>query len=214
MRRRTRRSIARPLALSLQANLLRVWYDDFTLKLGDSLRASIDHGLAQSRFGVVILSRHFFVKEWPERELNGLAAIEVGGRKVILPVWHGVNHADVAKYSPMLADRKAVTTDGGHAKVVAAILQVVTPDQVDGTTYGETNDLYVGMRVHVRKPVLGTPREEWPFDSEIYVIRKTDEVKKTAVATPVLPPINGPIPTVEGPMTGPHSPFKKANIPS
>ena len=52
------------------------------------------------------------------------------------------------------------------------------------------------------------------FHPEIWVIRKIDEAKKTALATPVLPPINGPTPTVEGPMAGPESPFKKATIPS
>lgn len=114
----------------------------------------------------------------------------------------------------MLADKKAVSTNEGLDRVVEAILQVVKPNCADSTIYGETNDLHVGTRVHIRKPVPGVPREQWPFDSEIYVIRKTDDWKKTAVATPVLPPISGPTSTVEGPMSGPHSPFKRANIPS
>ena len=55
-------AIATPLAEALQANGLRVWYGDFSLRLGDSLRQSIDRGLARSRFGVVILSARFFEK--------------------------------------------------------------------------------------------------------------------------------------------------------
>ncbi|TEU12597.1 MAG: toll/interleukin-1 receptor domain-containing protein, partial [Anaerolineales bacterium] len=82
--------IARPLAEALRQKGLRVWYDEFTLTLGDSLRRSIDHGLAQSRYGVVILSPNFFTKEWSQKELDGLAAREVSGEKVILPVWHNV----------------------------------------------------------------------------------------------------------------------------
>ncbi|HXM01978.1 MAG TPA: toll/interleukin-1 receptor domain-containing protein, partial [Chthoniobacterales bacterium] len=207
-------SIAHSLAGALRDRGLEVWYDAFTLKLGDSLRSSIDRGLAQSRFGVVILSEHFFAKHWPLQELNGLAAIEVGGSKVILPVWHGVTREDVARHSPMLADKKAVSTDVGLERVVASILEVVRPEVANAVVYGETSDLHVGTRVQIRKPVAGVPREQWPFDSEIYVIRKTDDQKKTAIATPVLAPLNGPTPTVEGPMTGPHSPFKRANIPS
>lgn len=38
-----------PLATRLQERRLRVWYDNFTLTVGDSLRRSIDRGLAQSR---------------------------------------------------------------------------------------------------------------------------------------------------------------------
>jgi hypothetical protein len=40
-----------------------VWFDEFTLKVGDSLRRTIDHGLGYSRFGVVVLSPAFFAKE-------------------------------------------------------------------------------------------------------------------------------------------------------
>lgn len=119
--------IAHPLAEALKKRGFEVWYDEFALKLGDSLRESINRGLAESRFGVVILSKHFFAKHWPNQELNGLAAIEVGGKKVILPVWHGVNHSDVVEFSPILADRKAVSTQGGLERVVAEIETVLNP---------------------------------------------------------------------------------------
>lgn len=119
--------IAHSIAEALKERGFSVWYDEFALKLGDSLRESINRGLAESRFGVVILSKHFFSKHWPNQELNGLAAIEVGGEKVILPVWHGVTHADVVTYSPILADRKAVSSRDGLEKVVAAIEAVVNP---------------------------------------------------------------------------------------
>jgi hypothetical protein len=115
-------AIARPLAEALRDKGLRVWYDEFSLTVGDSLRKSIDQGLARSRFGVVILSKHFFEKHWPEQELNGLATREVGGKKVILPVWHGVGFEEVRQYSPTLADRLAVTSDGGLKNVVEQLL--------------------------------------------------------------------------------------------
>jgi hypothetical protein len=97
--------IARPLAEALQQAGLRVWYDEFTLELGDSLRRSINQGLKASRYGVVILSPAFFEKEWPQKELDGLAAKERHGEKVILPVWHNATYDDVEQYSPELADR-------------------------------------------------------------------------------------------------------------
>ena len=53
----------RPLAKSLRQRGLRVWYDEFTLKVGDSLRRSIDRGLARSRYGVVVISPNFLRKE-------------------------------------------------------------------------------------------------------------------------------------------------------
>ncbi len=117
-------AIATPLAEALRAKGLRVWYDDFSLKLGDSLRQSIDRGLARSRFGVVILSGYFFQKHWPQQELNGLVTRE-GSGKVILPVWHGVGFAEVRNYSPILADRKAAHSKDGLTRVVDMIVEVV-----------------------------------------------------------------------------------------
>jgi hypothetical protein len=102
--------VARPLAEALRKLGHNVWYDEFTLKVGDSLRRSIDAGLAKSRFGIVVLSPSFFEKGWPEYELDGLVAKEQAGHKVILPLWHRVSKDDVLKYSPTLADRVALST--------------------------------------------------------------------------------------------------------
>ena len=67
----------------------------FTLTVGDSLRRSIDKGLARSRFGIVIISKAFLQKEWPQKELDGLVAREIEGIKVILPVWHEIGAAQI-----------------------------------------------------------------------------------------------------------------------
>jgi hypothetical protein len=112
---------ARPLAEALRASGLRVWYDEFSLKVGDSLRQSIERGLARSRYGVVIISPRFLEKHWPQRELDGLAARATGGQKVILPVWHNVDHAAVVNVAPMLADLMAVNSSKGIPTVVAAL---------------------------------------------------------------------------------------------
>ncbi len=120
--------VARPLADKLRSVNLSVWYDEFSLKLGDSLRQSIDRGLAGSRYGLVILSHNFFAKRWPQNELNGLFALEiVGGEKRILPIWHDITQAQVAQYSPVLADRMAATTTSGLDIVLERILDVVDP---------------------------------------------------------------------------------------
>lgn len=50
----------RPLAEALRQENVEVWYDEFTLRLGDSIRRSIDKGLKQSRFGLVVLSKGCF----------------------------------------------------------------------------------------------------------------------------------------------------------
>ena len=116
-------AIARPLAHELRIRGLRVWYDEFELRVGDSLRASIDHGVANSHYGIVILSPRFFEKRWPTEELNGLAARESADRsRLILPVWHLLGRGDVAAHSPMLADRVAARTDQEFPDLVDQLL--------------------------------------------------------------------------------------------
>jgi hypothetical protein len=121
-----RDAIARPLAHSLGERGWRVWLDELQLRLGDSLRRKIDEGLRGSRFGVVILSPAFFAKEWPQWELDGLADREMqSGSVVVLPVWHGVEHDEVAAYSPSLAGKMAASTAVGLDSVVAQIESVL-----------------------------------------------------------------------------------------
>jgi len=103
-------NFVRPFVKSLQEKGIIVWYDAFELRLGDSLRRSIDKGLNTSKYGIVVLSEAFFKKEWPQRELDGLFAREVNGEKVILPLWHKISKNEVMSYSPIIADMLAINT--------------------------------------------------------------------------------------------------------
>ena len=118
-------SVVIPLATALKRAGLRVWWGRSELKIGDSLREKIEEGLAQSRFGVLIISKSFLSKDWPQRELNGLMALEEPGHKVILPVWHGVAQSLLKQYSPLLADKLAADTSDGIDRVAQAIIDVV-----------------------------------------------------------------------------------------
>ena len=103
-------AVVRPLAQALSSRRLAVWYDEFELRIGDSLRQKIDAGIARSRFGVVVLSAPFFSKSWPKYELDGLVTMAVSGRQVLLPLWHGVSKDEVINQSPSLADKVALRT--------------------------------------------------------------------------------------------------------
>ena len=120
--------VVRPLAHALVDGGLRVWFDEFELKIGDSLRRKIDTGLTKSRFGVVVLSRSFFGKGWTNYELDGLVTRAVTGEQVILPIWHDITKQELIEYSPSLADKVARTT-GTHTieeiadEIVSVILE-------------------------------------------------------------------------------------------
>jgi hypothetical protein len=119
-----REKIALPIAEALKDKGLSIWFDEHELTLGDSLRAKIEEGLKISRFGVTILSHHFFKKRWPQMELDGLLALEKGTKK-ILPIWHELSEENVREYSPILAGRLGIPTSKGIDAVAEAILKAV-----------------------------------------------------------------------------------------
>lgn len=119
-------AIVRPLAHALQERGLKVWFDEFELHIGDSLRRKIDAGIARSRFGIVVLSHAFFAKGWPQYELDGLVTMEISGKQVLLPLWHEISKDEVLGHSPSLADKVALrTSDYSTAEIAEEITSVV-----------------------------------------------------------------------------------------
>ncbi|MBD2058742.1 DUF1883 domain-containing protein [Oculatella sp. FACHB-28] len=102
--------IVRPLANALQSEGLCVWYDEFELKIGDSLRQKIDRGLAKSRVGLVVLSQSFINKGWTNYELDGIVTRTITGEQILLPIWHKISKQEVIEFSPSLADKVARNT--------------------------------------------------------------------------------------------------------
>ncbi len=111
--------------LELRKQGLKVWYDTNKLKWGDSMREKIDKGLSKSRYGVVILSPNYIAehKYWTKAELNGLFQVETVNGKTILPIWHNLTKKQVVEYSPIIADRKAMTTASMTAEEIATELK-------------------------------------------------------------------------------------------
>ena len=121
-------TLVRPLAETMMGCGMKVWYDEFTLKVGDSLRESIDLGLRHSRYGVVVISPSFLAKDWPKKELDALITLEFGGRKLILPVWHNIDLDGVRRFSPILASRLAVSSSIGVEKVASKLFSAMDRD--------------------------------------------------------------------------------------
>lgn len=112
-------AVVRPLANALKEKGLNVWYDEFELKIGDSLRRKIDQGLAKSRFGIVVISRSFIKKGWTNYELDGLMTKAISGQQTLLPIWHDITKQEVIDYSPSLADKVARNTSQETVEEIA-----------------------------------------------------------------------------------------------
>ena len=104
---------------------IRVWYDTKKLQWGDSMRSKIDEGLKKSKFGIAILSPNYISegKYWTKEELNGLFQLESVNGKKILPIWHNLTKAQIMNFSPMIANKKALTTASMTPEEIANALK-------------------------------------------------------------------------------------------
>lgn len=124
---RDKDSLVRELANGLIHQMCPVWYDEFTLKVGDSLRYSIERGLKEARKCVLVLSPNFLDnKGWGRAEFDSVFTREIlEETNVILPIWHNVSVKQVYEYSPRLADKVGLSSSIGvkdlATKLAAAI---------------------------------------------------------------------------------------------
>jgi hypothetical protein len=134
-----KRDVARPLAVALRRRKIDVWYDEYSLRLGDSLRASIDRGLADCDFGVVVFSKDFFGKAWPQEEVDGLFTRQLAERrKIIFPIWHRVTSSQVRACSPLLAGKKAANTKEGIPTVADQICSAMKAEEQKRNLFSQT----------------------------------------------------------------------------
>lgn len=92
-----------PLVEKLQDAGIRVWYDALELQWGKSLREQIDNGIRRSKFAILVLSKNFFAKRWPQRELDGILAKESTTGVAPLPIWHNITQQELYEFSPTLS---------------------------------------------------------------------------------------------------------------
>ena len=124
---RDKDSIARPLALALQRRMCTVWFDEFSLRIGDSLRGQIEKGIKECSRCIIVLTQNFLNNEgWGKREYDSIFTREiVEERGIILPVWYGVSRDNIFKYSPILADKVGVDWGLGEDEVARMLVQSI-----------------------------------------------------------------------------------------
>ena len=121
-------TIVSRLADALEKLKVKIWYDEFSLKVGDSLTKSIDEGLNKSRFGIIVISKKFLEKRWTDYEYRSLLSKEENN-KVILPIWHDITREEVKGYSLYLADKVALNTSKMSVnKLALTLTEIIRPD--------------------------------------------------------------------------------------
>ncbi len=107
---RDKEAVAKKIAFGLQRMLCPVWYDEYSLKVGQNLRESIEAGLKECKKCVLVLSPNFISnKGWTKKEFDSIFTREIlEEQQLVLPVWFNVTKQQVYEYSPSLLNVKGV----------------------------------------------------------------------------------------------------------
>lgn len=110
---RDKDAVARSVAINLQRMMCPVWYDEFSLKIGDNLRDSIEKGLKECKKCILILSPNFIGNGgWTKKEFDSIFTREIlEETNLVLPVWYQVNKQQVYNYCPSLVNVKGAVWD-------------------------------------------------------------------------------------------------------
>ena len=115
---RDKELIAKRLSNGLSSRLCFVWYDEYSLKIGDSLRESIEEGIKAAKKCILVLTKNYLNNPgWGKKEFNSIFTRElIFNERIVLPIWYGVTREEVYNYSPSLADTFALTWPNSENK--------------------------------------------------------------------------------------------------
>jgi hypothetical protein len=75
---RDKDTVARPIAVKLSGLMCPVWFDEFSLEVGDPLRESIEKGIKECRKCIVVVSPNFLSNPgWTKTEFNSVFTREL-----------------------------------------------------------------------------------------------------------------------------------------
>jgi len=90
--------MVRPVAEYLMANGVEVWFDEWDIEAGDSLRQEMEGGLGWMTHFVVILTPASINKPWVAREIDVGFTRLVGGKSRMVPLRVGVQVGELSEF--------------------------------------------------------------------------------------------------------------------
>ncbi len=125
------KSDSRDFSINLANELSRlgcpVWFDEFSLNVGDCLVESIDSGLKNTDKCIFVLSPDFLSNDgWCKYEFKTASMKQIfEKRNIMLPIWHGIQKEDVYEYSAALAGTVGIQSSLGAPQVAKKLSKVL-----------------------------------------------------------------------------------------
>lgn len=115
------RGFAQKLAQDLKARNLGVWFDQWEIKVGDSLITKIGKGIRENDFLIVVLSAKSVQSEWVKKELNEAMQKEIREKRVVvLPVL-----LEACELPPFLSDKRHADFSKNYEAALEELVEAI-----------------------------------------------------------------------------------------
>lgn len=109
------------LAQILESQGVKVWYDDWEIGVGDSIRRKIEKGIISSSYMGVILSKEFVKSEWAQTELDAGFEKQIAKKDIyLLPIL-----LEDCEIPPLLKPKKYADFRKNYSHGLLQILSVI-----------------------------------------------------------------------------------------
>lgn len=113
--------VVRRLTADLMNAGIKVWLDEQSIMVGDSISERISQALAKSDFFIIVISKNSMSSDWVQRELNATIMAELSRRSVhILPV-----RLDDADIPALLSDRQYADFSKSYRDGLTKLVQAI-----------------------------------------------------------------------------------------
>jgi hypothetical protein len=143
-----KQDFVRDLANQFIRNGATVFYDEYSIKLGDSLFDKINSGIKESKNCILVLSKYFFEKDWTVTELRAIFNQHVTGKIKLFVIYHNISFEEVSEEYPLLADILGINSEIGFEKIAEKIFEAT--DYKPIVSYGKVN-LNEGPKSNTKK---------------------------------------------------------------
>ena len=114
-----------PLVDAFEKANISYWYDKAEIKWGDSITKKVNEGLRISHFVIVVISKAFLSKNFPQTELYSTLTREISSGEVkILPLivkYNDEEKREILESLSLMQDKLYLTWDNNPNKVIDAL---------------------------------------------------------------------------------------------
>ncbi len=167
------------LATELVAHHVAVWYDEWEMRVGDSLRRKVERGIDTAAYLIIVLSPDSVNSEWVSHELDAAFMKELEARRgFVLPVLHRDCNIPLLLRGKLYADFR-IDRERGLSDVLASIDRSEVPDhsrEEDISTYTDwTTDWRIEDGKHVSEIVINQHSKTDKWSVICYITGKPNE---------------------------------------